>query len=268
MNTFGFAIAKSVALHTLMGVMLFVSMEFAVPHQPELPSEQPIIQAVVIDQQVIEQQYQKIEQEKRAEQQRAADAERKRQQQLEEQRAKQRAAEEAKRKRIEAEKREKERQRKEQEEKRKAEEQARKLQEQKEREERARQEAERKRREEQERAEQERILQEQLQAEQAARQQKRNQVVLTEVQKYQGLIRQTIQRHLIVDESYKGKSCRLNIRLASNGLVTQVRILEGDTALCRAAETAVLKPDTLPVSPEPDVFEKMKDINLTVEPQN
>ncbi|NCT46427.1 MAG: cell envelope integrity protein TolA, partial [Paraglaciecola sp.] len=151
-------------------------------------------------------------------------------------------------------------------EKAKEEEKARIAKEKREKEEKALKEAERKKREAKEQAEQEKALQEQLAAEQAARQQRRNKQVLTEVQKYEALIRQTIQRNLIVDDAMKGKSCRLNIRLASNGLVTQVNELSGDPILCRAAKSAVYKSDTLPVSPEADVYEKLKDINLTVEP--
>ena len=90
---------------------------------------------------------------------------------------------------------------------------------------------------------------------------------MTEVQKYQALIKQTIQRNLIVDDAMKGKSCRLNIRLASNGLVTQVKELGGNTILCRAAKAAVFKSDTLPVSKEADVYQQLREINLTVEPE-
>ena len=88
-----------------------------------------------------------------------------------------------------------------------------------------------------------------------------------ELQKYTALIKQKIQQYLIVDQAMKGKSCRLNIKLASNGLVTKVNVLQGDQILCRAAQNAVYKAETLPVSSEPDVLEQLKDINLTVEPE-
>ena len=127
-------------------------------------------------------------------------------------------------------------------------------------------EAQRKKAEAAEKARQERALQDQLEAEQAVRQQRRSKQVLTEVQKYQALIHQAIQRQLIVDNSMRGKSCQLNIRLASSGLVIQVKELGGDPILCRAAKSAVFKAGTLPVSKEADVYEKLRDINLTVEP--
>ena len=99
------------------------------------------------------------------------------------------------------------------------------------------------------------------------RTQKRNKQVLTEVQKYQALIKQTIQRNLIVDDAMKGQSCRFNIRLASNGLVIQVKELGGDPLVCRAGKTAILKAVELPVSDEPDVYEKLRDINFTFAPE-
>lgn len=279
---------KSVALHLVLLVLLAVSVNFHTPMQtPDLP-QMNVVQAVAIDKAVIDAQAKRIQDkkdaEKRAERQRLAEierkareAEKKRQQEkerarqveldkkrkAEEKRKADAAAAEAKRKAAEkkrAEKAEAERKRKEQE-RLKAEKAAK---EKREREKKA--EDERKRREAQERAEMERQMQEQLQAEQAAQQRRRSQQVLTELQKYTALIKQAIQRNLIVDQSMKGKSCRLNIRLASNGLVTQVRILNGDAILCRAAQTAVYKAETLPVSPEPDVYEKLRDINLTVEP--
>jgi len=122
-------------------------------------------------------------------------------------------------------------------------------------------------REREEKAEQEKMLEEQLQAEQAVRQQKRNKQVLTEVQKYKALIKQTIQRNLIVDDGMRGQSCRFNIRLASNGLVIQVKELGGDPLVCRAGKAAILKAVELPVSDAPDVYEQLRDINFTFAPE-
>ena len=147
-------------------------------------------------------------------------------------------------------------------------EEARRLAEEKARERKEREEAEkaekaRKEKEAAERAEMERIMQEQLAKEQEAMQQQRRQHVLSEKERYQALIHQTIKRYLNAD--FKGKSCRLNIRLATTGLVTKVSVLDGDPALCRAAQSAVLRPDRLPVSDDPAVYEELKNINLKVE---
>ena len=90
---------------------------------------------------------------------------------------------------------------------------------------------------------------------------------MSEVDKYRALIAQRIQQNLLLDQSYRGKECRLNIKLAFNGLVTSVSSLGGDQQVCEAAVRAVRRADTLPVSKDRDVFEKLKDINLTVKPE-
>lgn len=98
-------------------------------------------------------------------------------------------------------------------------------------------------------------------------QKKRKKFVLTELQKYQAMIKSTIQRHLLVDEAFIGKRCVVNITLSRSGFVTRVNIVEGDDAVCRAAKNAVLKAESLPVSAENDVYQELKEINLTVEPE-
>jgi len=139
--------------------------------------------------------------------------------------------------------------------------------------ERIRKEEEAKRKKEQEiqeakeQAIREKMMQEQLAQEQSARNKIRQKYVLTEKQKYTALIMGRIQQYLIVDDSMKGQSCSLNIKLAFSGLVTSVNIISGDNKVCKAAERAVLKAETLPVSKEPDVYQELKDISLKVEPK-
>jgi len=294
MQKFSIPLSLSVFLHVAVGVVLTVSISFTQPFEEDVSLDAPIIDAVVVDQSTLENQVKKIKDEQAAQRQkeeqrvkelerRADDAERIRRQkesqvaelekqtqnQLNEKKKAEQAAVEArenqKKEKAKTAALEEQRKLKEQE-KRKAEEQAQAAKDKREKAEKALKEAERKKQEAADKALQENLLEEQLQAEQAVRQQKRNKQVLSEVQKYEVLIKQTIQRNLIVDDAMKGRSCRLNIRLASNGLVTQVKELSGDTVLCRAAIAAVKKSDTLPVSPEADVFEKLRDINLTVEP--
>ncbi|MBB1344015.1 cell envelope integrity protein TolA, partial [Pseudoalteromonas sp. SR45-6] len=114
---------------------------------------------------------------------------------------------------------------------------------------------------------QEQMLQEQLATEQAARNKIRQQQVGTEVDKYKALIMARIQQNLLIDEKMKNQQCRVNIRLGFNGLVTQVTSLGGDKLVCEAALRAVRMADTLPVSKDKDVFEQLKNINLTIKPQ-
>jgi len=124
-------------------------------------------------------------------------------------------------------------------------------------------EAERKRQQ----ALQEQILQEQLAKEQAARSKIRQQQVASEVDKYRALIMARIQQNLLIDEKMKNQQCRVNIRLGFNGLVTQVKSLGGDKLVCEAALRAVRMADTLPVSKDRDVFDQLKNINLTIKPE-
>lgn len=258
------AVYKSLALHLGLGGLLVVSMDFHTPPKPlELTLNQPI-EAVVIDEQVIEQQLAQIrekkEQVRREEERKEQEAQRKiNEQKKREERARKRKLEEERKKKAEQEKKKQAAI-----DKKRAEEKAKREKAEREKLER---EAEKKRQEQREREEQQRIMEEQIRAEREAQAQRRKKVVLTEVQKYTVLIQQAIQRNLIVDEAFKGKTCRINIRLASNGLVIKADVLNGDPALCRAAKSAVFKTDTLPVSKEPDVYQELKDINLTVSPE-
>lgn len=272
------ALIYSAVLHLVMGGLLMVSVDFS--SMPEVTQPQMnLVQAVVVDSAVIEQQFQAIEQKKEAERQRIAEIERQKREAEERRRQEQRQAEEAKKRqqqeaqrRALAEKKKQEEQEKarrlEQERQKKAKEEAqrkaREAEERRKREEAAAKEAERRRKEEQARAEQERQMREQLQAEQAARQQQRQRHILSETDKYRALIMQSIQRNWIIDDSMQGKSCRLNISVASNGFVKTVRILEGDPRTCKSAETAVYKTATLPVPKDPDVLQQFLNFNLTV----
>ena len=264
MNPISTAIWKSAGLHVLLGGMLFVSMDFHTPVlAPDVPSVVPI-QAVVVDAQEVEEIFQKIEQDKR-------EVEQEKLRKREEQQRKAQQAEEARKKKAAKAKAEKERKRKEAErKKREQEEKARKEKERKEklRKEKERKENERKERERQERLEQERMMREQLEAERAAAQSaRRSKQVLTEVQKYTGLIKSKIIQNWIIDDTMRGKSCRLNIQLASNGLILKVDELGGDPTVCRTSRAAVLKAETLPVSKDPEVFKEFRNFNLTMSPE-
>ncbi|WP_411991448.1 cell envelope integrity protein TolA [Agarivorans sp. DSG3-1] len=131
----------------------------------------------------------------------------------------------------------------------------------------AKAEAERKRQAEMARqeAEFEKLMLEQGAAEVNARRQRQ---VLGEVDKYKAMIMSTIQRNLLTDPSMYGKSCRIEITLASSGFVISTKFIEqGDKALCASAERAILRARELPVSTDPDVFAEMKTITLTIIPE-
>ena len=291
MKKFSLPLSLSIVLHVSVGIVLTASMTFHSPEPESVFLDAPLIEAVVVDQKTLENQVKKIKDQQDAQRQkeeqrvkelerRADEAEKNRREkesevakleedtkkQLEEKKKADQAAvasrEKQKLEKAKAEQLEAERKRKE-EEKKKADEQAKLAKEKREKEEKALKDAERKKQEAREKAEQEKMLEDQLQAEQAVRQQRRNKQVLTEVDKYMALINQKINSNWFVDDSMIGKSCRLNIRLASNGFVTQVTELNGDPVLCRAAKAAVYRAETLPISKEEDVNEKLRNINLT-----
>ena len=269
------------------------------PVKPDTPENEKAVEAVAVDQQQVQDRLndlkRKEEDKKRAEQerinkleQRAAEARRQREAEADRIRKleQQRKAKEQERKKAEAEaekareqeRKEREKARQAQREKEEAEKAAKAAAEKrrqeeeaarKAEEERKRKEAEAKRKAEEARqkAAAEKLMQEQLAQEAAARAKVRQQQVLSEVDKYTALIRQRIQQNLLLDRSYAGKECRLNIKLAFNGLVTSVNSLGGDRQVCEAALRAVRRAETLPVPKARDVYEELKNINLTVQPQ-
>lgn len=291
MSVTSLSLLKSLGLHFVLGGFLVLSVTMHTPtkHAPQVSSVQPI-KAVAIDESALKQQMDKIKQQKnaqvQAEEKRVKDLERrareaenrrkkeqdrirdieaqKRQQLAEKKKADQAAAQARETQKLEAEKTKKlEEQRINKERERsEAEELARQAKEKREREEKALKDLAIKKQQEQEAAEQERILQEQMEAELAMQNQRRSKHVLSESEKYQALIYQAIKSRLLTDDSMKGKSCKINVLLASSGFVKQAKVLGGDASVCRAAENAVLKAGSLPMSKEADVYQELKDITL------
>lgn len=300
-------LAISAGVHIGAIVILALGVNFSdKPKEMPAAQSSPAVQAVVVDQQQITQHVEKLKKQKQdaenKEKARQAELERKanearKEREREQERIKrleterkqkeletQKANEAAKAAQVKqqqekerAEKAEAARKQKEQEQKA-AEEAARKAEEKRKAEEAAAKKAEdeRKRKAEEERkrkaeaeakARQEKEMADALAAEQAALSQTRNRQVLSEVDKFTAMIRATIQRNLVVDESMRGKNCRVFIRLAPDGFVTSSQTLEGDPVVCRAAKAAIQKAGSLPVSREVDVYNKLKEINLTVSPE-
>lgn len=180
----------------------------------------------------------------------AAEAERKRQ--IAETKRAEEAAKQAelKRKRLE-------------EQKRKAEEEAKKA-------EAIRQEAERKAEEaKRKKAEHEALLNELftgLESETEVRSSARGQQVDDEVSRWASRYVSIIQQNWILDENQRNQSCVLNLQLSSDGLVFNVEKLSGSEILCRSAKASVFKISQFPVPSDPDVMDKLRDINLNFEP--
>lgn len=270
------ALIKSSLLHFLIVGLLFLSVDIAPIPEPVQQMSIPVIEAVVIDQDALEKQLEdrkqkalaeerekqrvikEAQEKKRKEQERLANIEKQKKLEQERKVLEKQEAERKKAEKIAADKKRKEL------EKKQAEEAAQKAKEQARKEQEATKKAAEEARVKQEQARQQKEIEEQLLAEQQARARQRTEQVLSEVQKYTALITQAIQQKWIVDDSMLGKSCRLNIRLATNGLVIQVNKLSGDDKVCHSAETAIYKAYTLPVSSDPEVFKEFRDFNLTI----
>ncbi|GGA76377.1 hypothetical protein GCM10011369_17810 [Neiella marina] len=294
--------SKYIGLSALVhvGIVALLSISMSMTPKPKIqpqPQGQPI-QAVTIDQSRIDEQVKRIkadkerkrlaekkrieelerklkevENKRKAEQNRLKKLETERKRKEQEKKAADKAVAEAKKKqKLEAEKaRKAEAERKRKEAERKAAEKAAaeaKKKREKEEAERRRKEEERKRKEQEarEQAELERLMQQELEAENQQIGQQRQAQILSEIDKFTALIRATIQRNWLVDSSMAGKQCQLTIRLARDGFVTSVDNGVGDPVVCSSARNAVLKAGTLPMSADPEVNQKMREIRLTVEP--
>ncbi|WP_231897876.1 cell envelope integrity protein TolA [Vibrio tapetis] len=135
----------------------------------------------------------------------------------------------------------------------------------------AKQEKERLKRLEKERKEQEEALDNifsGLEDEVSANSSAKQQFVTDEVQRYGAIYTQLIQSRLLKDDSFLGKSCKINMRMlhtGSDALVNSVKVLEGDKRVCAATKSAIAQVGSFPVPKDRDVAEKLKDINLLVE---
>ncbi|GAC28399.1 cell envelope integrity protein TolA [Brumicola pallidula] len=116
----------------------------------------------------------------------------------------------------------------------------------------------------QERAVRDNAMQEKMQLEQADRNERRQRQILSELQIANSKIKARIEQNLIQTGSIVGKSCRLRLRIASNGLVLDA-VGTGDESLCLALRTAAMKAGTLPMPSNKDVNEKLRDTTLVYE---
>ncbi|MBU1619966.1 MAG: cell envelope integrity protein TolA [Gammaproteobacteria bacterium] len=285
-------------LHLLVVVLLFANFNFfkskevlVIPMPGDLSAP---LNATVIDQSQFDEMKEENQLKKKAEEKRLKDLERKKQQEernkrLEEQRlkkqeqekkqaeiAEKKAAEEKKKQAIEKEKQQKlaaEKKKKEEEQKKlqeiekKKKEQAAKEKAAKEKAAKEKAEKAQAEKEKREREAAEEMLAEQLEEEANARRAAKAGQILTEKQRYLAMIVAKIQQNWFVDDTMRGKECRVNIRLASNGFVTASTILGGDRALCDSAMRAIQKAGNFPMSPDPDVYDALKDITTILQPE-
>ncbi|WP_070963126.1 cell envelope integrity protein TolA [Vibrio sonorensis] len=139
--------------------------------------------------------------------------------------------------------------------------------------EKARKEKERLQQLERERKEQEAALNDifaNLESEAAQNSQARARFVASERDRYGAIYTQLIQQNLLLEDSYRGKLCRVNLRLIPTGsgaIVGNLSVLDGDNTLCSATKRAVAKVGTFPLPEDPKIVQELKTINLTVRPE-
>lgn len=98
----------------------------------------------------------------------------------------------------------------------------------------------------------------------------RSKFVANEAQRYGATYTQLIQQNLLLEDSFRGKSCRVNLRLIPTGadaILGNLSVLEGDSRLCAATKRAVSRVNSFPLPKDPDIVNKVKNINLTVVPE-
>jgi len=114
-----------------------------------------------------------------------------------------------------------------------------------------------------------RLLQQQLAKEHQQLMAAKQQEINNELLRYTLLIKQSISQHWNVPETASPNLfCVLFIRLSDRGQVLTVQLVKssGDPLLDRSAEAAVYKASPLPVSNNPEIMEKLREIRLTVNP--
>lgn len=107
-----------------------------------------------------------------------------------------------------------------------------------------------------------------LESEASANNSAKQQAVTSEVARFGEIYKQMIQNNLLVEDSFAGKSCKVNLQLlptGGNAIVKSVTTLSGDSRLCAASKRAITQTGSFPLPSDPAVVSKLKNINLTVE---
>ena len=133
----------------------------------------------------------------------------------------------------------------------------------------AKEEADRKRKAAEEKARQEALekeMQAQMDAEAAELAAAHQQQVMTEVDKFNTMIRSKIERNWFKPETIG--QCTFQIKISPGGLVINIDVLEGSQAHCESGRRAILRAEPLPMSKDPDVFEVLKVRTFKLENEN
>lgn len=257
------SVAFSVALHAAVAAALIIGINFGPRTRP---TPQLAIQARVVDEHAMQQEIARLERDKQAEIDRRQQQERQARERAADEKRKREAAEQAKQEqlRIEQEHAAAEKKAREEaaerarqaEEKRKREAEQQRLAEEK----REREEAERQR-QAAEQARRQKELDAQLQADLASEEERRQAEQAGLLDQYRRLIQNRIHQRWIRPPSARADlQCVVNVTQIPSGDVVAVHVLEdscnGDDAVRRSIEAAVLRASPLPKPPVPALFER------------
>lgn len=136
--------------------------------------------------------------------------------------------------------------------------------------------AEKKQEDEARRKEAERNLKEQLATEEKIRQQQRrqqeqSQQALSEIAKYEALIKQKVERSWARPPSaQKGLECSVRVRLVQSGEVMSAKVVRssGNDIFDRSVENAVYKASPLPLPEDKSLFDHFRELEFKFKPED
>ncbi|WP_413284172.1 cell envelope integrity protein TolA [Vibrio sp. MA40-2] len=109
-----------------------------------------------------------------------------------------------------------------------------------------------------------------LEEEQAQNSSAKQQFVTSQLDRYGAIYKQLIQSKLLMDDSYRGRSCKVNLKLVPTGkdaMLNSFAVVSGDAQLCAATKSAVAQVNSFPLPTDQDIIDKLRNINLTVAPE-
>lgn len=119
-------------------------------------------------------------------------------------------------------------------------------------------------------AEEQALRQDQMAAEEAKLAAERDAQAQSEIAQYVGLIKQKVERNWRKPSAARsGLSCEVFVRLLPGGGVSHVEITKssGDGIFDSSVEKAVRKAEPLPVPPDPNLFDRFRDVKFVFKPE-
>lgn len=80
----------------------------------------------------------------------------------------------------------------------------------------------------------------------------------TEDRGYENLIKKKLARFYRVEESFRGRECRVKLFLERDGRITNYQVVSGPEDICRAAVSAVVSAKDVPRAPSDETYSKYK----------